>query len=325
MTAGPSSVAVLGGGAWGSALASTLAAGGHDVRIWVRRPDLAEALASGRSPALDAVISAPRIATTDIGEALKDAERVLGVLPVSATDETIDLVASAVAAEVPIAWAAKGLVSSSDETIPGHASGRLPNPAVMLSGPSFADEVAAGKPAALVAAGADEAATDAVAGLFLDTTIRVYTSPDPVGVAVGGAVKNVIAIASGIVGGIGLGDNARAALITRGLAETTRFAMALGGQRETLFGLAGLGDMVLSCSGSHSRNYALGLALALGKPLPSKLAEGRHSAAVILRRAASLNVDMPITEAVTRVLDGGADIGDEIDSLLRRPVDSEWG
>ena len=318
-------VAVLGGGAWGSALASCLAAGGHDVRIWVRNAGLAKALAKGRSPVLDAPIAAPRLATTDIDEAVGGAGWVLAVLPVSATDAAIDLLAGRVGAGIPVAWAAKGLVPGDDQLIPAHAEGKLPNPAVMLSGPSFADEVAAGKSAALVAAGRDPEAAQAVADLFQDSTVRVYTSKDPVGVAVGGAVKNVIAIASGIVSGIGLGDNARAALITRGLAEATRFALALGGQRETLFGLAGLGDMVLTCSGPHSRNFSLGLALASGKKPPSNLAEGRHSAAVIRRRAESLGVEMPITAAVARVLDEGADIKDEIGRLLQRPVDTEWG
>ena len=316
-------VAVLGGGAWGSALASSLAAGGHDVRIWVRGGGLAEALMAGNSPALDTAITAPRLATTDVDEALDGAGRVVAALPVSATDATIDLLDGRVGGEVPVAWAAKGLVPAGDELIPVHAARKLPNPAVMLSGPSFADEVAAGKPAALVAAGDDSTAARDIAELFRGGTVRVYTSADPVGVAVGGAVKNVIAIASGIVGGIGLGDNARAALVTRGLAETIRFAVALGGQRETLSGLAGLGDMVLTCSGPHSRNYALGLALASGGPEPSKLAEGRHSASVIHRRAESLGVDMPITAAVARVLDGGADIQDEIGRLMQRPVEGE--
>ena len=316
-------VAVLGGGAWGSALASTLAAGGHDVRVWARRAGQAGAIAAGSSPALDMAITAPNLATTDIGEALEGAERILAALPVSATDATIDLLDGRVGGEVPVAWAAKGLVPAGDELIPVHAALRLPNPAVMLSGPSFADEVAGGKPAAMVAASNDAPAAQGIAELFRGGAVRVYTSEDPVGVAVGGAVKNVIAIASGIVGGIGLGDNARAALVTRGLAEATRFAVALGGRPETLSGLAGLGDMTLTCSGPHSRNYALGLALASGAPEPSKLAEGRHSASVIQRRAESLGVEMPITASVARVLDGGADIRDEIGRLMQRPVEGE--
>ena len=326
MTGGPErrAVAVLGGGAWGSALASCLAARGHDTRVWVRRPEHAEALAAGESPALDAGITAPSLATTDIDAALDGVERVVAALPVAATDATIDLLRGRVDDGLPVAWVAKGLVPSGKALIPVHAGEQLPNPPVVLSGPSFADEVAAGKPAALVAAGRDKDAALAIAGLFRDSTIRVYTSTDPVGVAVGGAVKNVIAIASGIVGGIGLGDNARAALITRGLAETARFALALGGRQETLFGLAGLGDMVLTCSGPHSRNYSLGLALASGEQMPGKLTEGKYSASLVRNRADSLGVDMPITAAVSRVLEEGADIQEEIGRLLQRPVDSEW-
>ena len=137
----------------------------------------------------------------------------------------------------------------------------------MLSGPSFADEVAAGKPAALVAAATQQELASDVAAMFGGSMIRAYSSPDPVGVAVGGAVKNVIAIASGMISGLDLGDNARAALLTRGLAETVRLAVAIGGRPETLFGLAGVGDMALTCAGPHSRNFALGLALGQGKPL----------------------------------------------------------
>lgn len=317
-------IAVLGGGAWGSALASALMAAGHETRVWVRDPQLASALAAGRSPVLDMTIAAPSLASTDSETVLAEAELVLVVLPVSASDDAIDRLAGQIDPAAPVAWAAKGLIPGSDALIPQHAKSRLDNPAVMLSGPSFADEVAAGKPAALVAASTDGDAAAAIAGAFQGSNIRVYTSADPVGVAVGGAVKNVIAIASGIVTGMALGDNARAALITRGLAETTRFATALGGERETLFGLAGLGDMVLTCSGAHSRNFSFGLALARGETIPAKLAEGRHSAVVIARRARRLGVEMPITEAVARVLEDGADISTEIGRLLQRPVDSEW-
>jgi glycerol-3-phosphate dehydrogenase (NAD(P)+) len=154
--------------------------------------------------------------------------------------------------------------------------------------------------------------------------MRVYNSDDPIAVAVGGAVKNVIAIASGIITGLDLGDNARAGLMTRGLAEATRLAVAMGGKRETLFGLAGLGDMVLTCSGPHSRNFAFGLALGQGVQPSYKLAEGRHSCAVIARRAEKEGVDMPITIAVDRVVSGRGDISTEIKALMERPVDSEW-
>lgn len=317
-------VAVLGGGAWGSALASCLAANGHAVRVWARKQEMVTALNQGHSPMLNLPMAQPDLASTDRDAVLHGAEMVLVVLPVSATLEAIDAIKGVIDPALPVAWAAKGLLPGSNTLIPETVSNLIPNPAVMLSGPSFADEVTEGKPAALVSAAANPGVASAVASAFQGSTIRVYTSDDPIGIAVGGAVKNVIAIASGIVTGIGLGDNARAALITRGLAETTRFAVALGGRQESLFGLAGLGDMMLTCSGPHSRNFALGLALGKGDDLPAKLAEGRFSAAVIARRASALKVDMPITEAVARVLEHGGNIHDEIGQLLQRPVDSEW-
>ena len=317
-------IAVLGGGAWGSALASALVTAGHDVRIWVRRQDMATALMQGRSPVLEMAIRPPRLATTVLEEAVSGVAAVLNVLPVSTTPEAITMLAPLIDPKTPVIWAAKGLVSGADALIPEVAAEHWDNPSVMLSGPSFADEVVAGKPAAIVAAATDHDQALAIAGLFAGSMIRVYASPDPVGVAVGGAVKNVIAIASGMISGLGLGDNARAALLTRGLAETTRFAVALGGRPETLFGLAGVGDMTLSCASPHSRNFALGMALGQGKAPSGKLAEGRYSAAVIARRASHLGVDMPITAAVARVLEDGASITTEIERLLSRPVESEW-
>lgn len=317
-------VAVLGGGAWGAALAAALVTAGRDVRIWVRREDLARALASGHAPALDLPIPAPALASTDLDAVLDGADVILHVLPVGATEESIAMLTPRLAGDTPVVWAAKGLVPGADALIPEVAATHWQNPSVMLSGPSFADEVALGKPAALVAAATQEGLAADVAAMFVGSMIRAYSSPDPIGVAVGGAVKNVIAIASGMISGLDLGDNARTALLTRGLAETVRLAVAIGGRAETLFGLAGVGDMALTCAGPHSRNFALGLALGQGKPPSGKLAEGRYSAAVISRRAVALGVDMPITAAVARVLEEDAPITTEIERLLSRPAESEW-
>lgn len=319
-----SPIAVLGGGAWGSALASALLMAGRETRVWVRREEMAAALMQGHSPVLDMAINPPAMATTDLEQAVDGVGAVLNVLPASATLPAIEMLKPLIAPSVPVIWAAKGLVAGADALIPQVAAEHWDNPSVMLSGPSFADEVAAGKPAAIVAAAHDIDLASAIAGLFSGSMIRVYSSPDPIGVAVGGAVKNVIAIASGMISGLDLGDNARAALLTRGLAETTRFAVAQGGLAETLFGLAGVGDMTLSCASTHSRNFALGLALGQGKHPSGKLAEGQHSAAVIARRASQLGVDMPITMAVARVLEEGASITAEIERLLSRPAESEW-
>ena len=318
------SIAVLGGGAWGSALASTLAMAGHDLRVWARNPDTVEALQNGVSPALNQAITPPTLATTDSAKALDGADTVLVVVPSAATDDALAIIAKHVPTDRVIILTAKGLMKDDGALIHHHSGAVISNPVVVLSGPSFADEIAAAKPASLVAASDDANAAKMAKTLFQATNIRVYTSDDPTGVAVGGAVKNVIAIASGIVAGMGLGDNARAAVITRGLAEAMRFANALGSRRETLFGLAGLGDMVLTCGSVHSRNFAFGFALASNEALPENLTEGRYSASIIARRARSLGVEMPITESVARVLEDKSKIKDEVTRLLQRPVDSEW-
>lgn len=318
-------IAVIGGGAWGSAIASSLAKAGHITTVLTRRDDLAQALMAGRSPALgDLSITPPTLASTDAEQVVAGAEAVIMVVPVRATESSLSDLKPYLGADVPIAFAAKGFVPGADDLIPSIARGMISSPLVMFSGPSFADEVAKGLPAALVSASDDPKAAKTIAALFAQTSMRVYTSDDPIGVAVGGAVKNVIAIASGITAGLGLGDNARAALLTRGLAEATRLAVAMGGRSETLFGLAGLGDMALTCSGSHSRNFAFGLALGQGKAPSGKLAEGQYSSVVIARRAAALGVDMPITMAVDRVVSGKAELAAEIKLLLARPAAMEW-
>ncbi len=319
-----SKIAVIGGGAWGSAIASCLSGNGKDVRILTRRQGLAESLAQGISPNIDGVaIVPPRLASTDPKQVMDGVEAVFIAVPAAATEDTLNQLAQYLPADIPIAFAAKGLVPSSGALIIDFARAKLTNSLVVFSGPSFADEVVMGKPTALVSASNDAAAAQQIAALFETTNIRVYTSDDPVGVAVGGTVKNVIAIASGIVQGLDLGDNARAALMTRGLAEATRLALVLGGSENTLFGLAGLGDMALTCSGTHSRNFAYGLALGRGTTPDSKLAEGRHSCEVIARRSALAGVDMPITQAVARVVSGEGDIMDEITQLMARPANNE--
>ena len=322
-------IAVIGGGAWGSAIASSLASLGHDVGILTRRDDLAEALMAGQSPSLAPALSgititAPKRAGVEAKDIVAGCDAVMVAVPVSATVSCLEEIKPYIDPDCPVAFAAKGFVPGADDLIPHVAKTIIANPLVMFSGPSFADEVAKGLPAALVAASDNDQAATEIANLFSGGAMRVYTSPDPIGVAVGGAVKNVIAIASGITAGLGLGDNARAALMTRGLAEATRLAVAMGGQAETLFGLAGLGDMALTCSGPHSRNFAFGLALGEGQTPSGKLAEGQYSSAVIARRAAAEGVDMPITQAVDRVVSGKADLAEEIKSLLARPAAQEW-
>lgn len=316
--------AVIGGGAWGSALASVLSQQGHKVNILVRRPDMASALMDGVSPRLDhQAITPPHLATTDTATALDGADAVLVVVPVAATVEALTQIKTYAPAHAAVALTAKGLEASTGELQPELAKNHLGRDIVMLCGPSFADEVAAGKPCCLVAASHHQGMAQTIAQLFLSSPVRVYTGDDPIAVAVASSVKNVIAIAAGITAALDLGDNARAALITRGLAETSRLALALGGRQETLFGLAGAGDMFLTCTDSHSRNYAYGLALGSGKPPSTHLAEGAKTVASLMARASSLGVDTPIIAAIDNVINHGAELTTEIKALLARPVDQE--
>ena len=327
-----SKCAIIGGGAWGSALASVLASAAndgsqyHDINMLVRRQDMADALMAGTSPRLNHQdITPPHLATTDAKIALDGADTVLVVVPVAATVEALSLIRKYAPADAVIALTAKGLEANTGDLQPELAEKHLGRDIVMLCGPSFADETAAGKPCCLVAASHDAAMAQTIARLFSSSSVRVYTSDDPIAVAVASSVKNVIAIAAGITAALQLGDNARAALITRGLAETSRLALALGGRKETLFGLAGAGDMFLTCTDSHSRNYSFGFALGSGTTPSSDLAEGTKTVSSIVARATALGVETPITAAIDRVVNHHADIKSEIKLLLARPVDQEWG
>ena len=193
----------------------------------------------------------------------------------------------------------------------------------ILTGPSFADEVLQDKPTALLAASADDTLSEQISAHFSTPSLRIYQGHDVVGAALGGAIKNIIAIAAGIAAGQSLGDNARAGLVTRGLAETTRFASQLGAQPATIMGLAGMGDLVLSCSNQHSRNMAYGFALGSGAAIISQLAEGRYSAARLVKRAEQAGITMPICEAVNMIVNHGADIPQTIACLLARQAGTE--
>ena len=324
------SIAVIGGGAWGGALASILATRRHAVSVLVRDQSLAETLLAGRLPAVNnASITPPKLATTDPRIALADAEIILMVVPVAASEEALMAIKTHAKPNAIIGMAAKGLFGGASDTsggmlLPELAHQHISHHCVMLCGPSFAVEVVAGKPCCLVAASTHADSAIALAGLFSGTPIRVYVSDDPIGVAVASSVKNVIAIAAGMLDALALGSNARAALITRGLAEATRLALALGGQRETLFGLAGAGDLLLTATDHKSRNYAYGFALAQGKPPAKLLAEGVHTASRLIARASAVGVELPIIAAVDRVVNQNASIADEIKALLARPADHEW-
>ena len=331
-------IAILGAGAWGTALAVALAAR-HRIALWLRDPAMAAELARTRCNVRylpDAVLPDSIAPTAEFGVALADAGLVLVATPVAGLRDSLRRLkdtqaASNAALSTPVVWACKGFEAGT-ALLPHQlvaeelGAGRI---CAALSGPSFAEEVAAGKPTALTLASSDEAFARDMARELHQPVLRVYYSNDITGVEIGGAVKNVMAIATGLCDGMGLGLNARAALVTRGLAEITRLGMRLGGRAETFMGLAGAGDLILTCTGDLSRNRRVGLMLAQGLKLDAVLrqlghvAEGVHSARETGRLAKQAGVDMPITEAVCGVLFGGMGPREAVQQLLARDPRSE--
>jgi len=323
---------VLGAGAWGTALAVSTAAR-HPTLLWARDAQQCRQLQARREndrylPGV-ALPTALQV-TADFDQAMLHAQGGLVVIatPMAGLQEMLQRLP---AAAPGVLWLCKGFQEGTG--LLGHEVARAVRPQAsnvgILSGPSFALEVARGQPAALVVASADEALCRAAVEAFHSDSLRIYASSDPVGVEVGGAVKNVMAIATGIADGMQLGLNARAALITRGLAEMTRLGVALGARAETFMGLSGLGDLVLTATGDLSRNRKVGLLLAQGLPLAQILrelghvAEGVACAATVLQRARACAVDMPITEAVVRVLDGRLSPAQAIQGLMSRDARRE--
>ncbi len=327
--------AVVGAGSWGTALANLLAASGHDSRLWSRGREVAEAVNSTHEnpvylPGLRLADSLR--ATTDIAEALEGATLVVFVVPSHAMREIAALAAPVVEDGATVVSASKGLEEGSFKTMfdilvdETGGAGRTG----VISGPSFAAEVAAGQPTVLVAAAETDDRAERVQSEFACATLRVYSSTDVTGVEVGGCVKNVMAIATGASDGLGFGDNARAATITRGLAEITRLAVSLGARPETLAGLSGLGDLVLTCTGELSRNRQLGLRLGRGESLAEvsagmrMVAEGVRNTKVVKELADRQGVEMPIVEAVYRVLYEDLAPADVLGELFGRSLKPEF-
>jgi glycerol-3-phosphate dehydrogenase (NAD(P)+) len=324
--------AVLGAGAWGAALADRLARNAHDVRLWAYEPDVAESVNSAhRNRFLAGVDLSPSIvASTDVKEVVQGAEFVVLVAPSHVTRAVAESAQPYLSRDAVVVVASKGIEQHSLARMTEVAAdvfGR--SGAVALSGPTFAAEVARNQPAAIVAACTERAPAEQVQRLFHGPAFRVYTQHDVVGVELGGAVKNVMAVATGIAEGLGLGFNARAALITRGLAEMTRLGVALGADPATFAGLAGMGDLVLTCTGQLSRNRSLGVEIGAGKTLDEALV-GRDTVAegVITTRSARelakrAGVDMPIVDAVFSVLFDGQAPRDAIVDLMNRDPRAE--
>ena len=305
--------AVIGAGSWGTALGSLLRTNGHRVAIWSRGQEVA-ALINGRHenriylPGIS--LPAGLTATVDIGEALKDARLVVFVVPSHAMRDTVEMARPHLDSQALVVTASKGIEEHTGATMTAVVDSVLRDNQAsgVISGPSFATEVASGQPSVIVAAAKDQRTAENIQTDFASLTLRVYSSTDVVGVEIGGVVKNIMAIATGASDGLGFGHNARAALITRGLAETTRLAVSLGGKPETLSGLAGIGDLVLTCTGDLSRNRQVGLRLGGGESAAEILssmrmvAEGVRNTKTIKELADRQGVEMPIVEAVYRVL-----------------------
>ena len=321
-------IGVIGGGAWGTALAQVAAADGQPVTLWAREPEVVESINARHVNELflSSVPLSERIVATDDLDALRDADALLVVAPAQHVRSVLggqDFGAK------PLVLCAKGIEAGSKLLVGEVARAVQPAaPIAVLSGPTFAHEVAAGLPTAVTLACEDVALGAALAERLASPTFRPYASDDVIGAEIGGAVKNVLAIGCGVVEGAGLGQNARAALIARGFAEMTRFGLARGARAETMAGLSGLGDLVLTCSSTSSRNFSLGVGLGEGRSASDLLserrtvAEGAFTAPVLLEAAAEAGVDMPVTEAVCALLNG-APVGDVIGALLSRPLRDE--
>ena len=323
-------ITVLGAGAWGTAISVSLSAR-HELVLWGRdAAQCRDIAAAGRNQRYLPEIDLPRqiAIEDDFTPAVSAADLVLVATPTAALRDILTQLAPS---RKPVVWLCKGFEPQS-AALPHQIAAQVLQPGSAygaLSGPSFALEVARGLPTALTLASTDVAFSQATARALHGPRLRVYFSEDLTGVEIGGAVKNVMAIATGIADGLGLGANARAALITRGLAEITRLGVKLGGRPETFTGLTGAGDLILTCTGELSRNRSVGLGLARGKKLDEVLrdlghvAEGVHTAAAVQQRAQQLDVDMPITQAVCAVLFGGVSPRAAVEQLLARDPKGE--
>ncbi|HET9341077.1 MAG TPA: NAD(P)H-dependent glycerol-3-phosphate dehydrogenase [Casimicrobiaceae bacterium] len=325
-------VAVVGAGAWGTAIACHLAARAHAaprvVLVGRSRADIGAMRRARRNERYLPGVALPeaRMLADELAAA-SDAEVVFTATPIGALETVVEALAAA-RVHAPLVWLSKGFVAADGTSEAALAHRRIAPrwraPVGVVSGPSFAGEVARGLPTALVSAATEPSLASRAAALLRGDTLRVYETDDLIGVEVAGAVKNVLAIAAGLSDGLGYGHNARAALITRGLAEISRLAVAEGGRRDTLMGLAGLGDLVLTCTGDASRNRQVGLALAQGRRLADILAalghvaEGVYAARAACALARRHGVDMPITAAIAAVLDGELPVRDAVEALLRR-------
>ena len=320
---------IIGGGAWGTALAQVASANGGETLLWALEPEVVETVNRRRENSLflpGIALNEAIRATSDLGElAACD-----GWLVVTPAQHMRSVLERAPAWTKPLILCAKGIEEESGELLHRVAAIVCPNaPVAVLSGPTFAHEVAKGLPTAVTLAAHDQGLAEQIRDRLAQPTFRIYVSNDVAGAEIGGAVKNVLAIACGVVEGKGLGQNARAAVIARGFAEMTRFGMVFGAHRETLAGLSGLGDLVLTCSSTSSRNYSLGKGIGEGRSAFELLAdrktvaEGAFTAPVLARLAREKGIDMPIVDALDALIAGRANVDQVLDALLARPPRAE--
>ncbi|MFC5384893.1 NAD(P)H-dependent glycerol-3-phosphate dehydrogenase [Aquamicrobium segne] len=318
---------ILGGGAWGTALALAALHAGHHVRLWARDGEIAKAITKGKNPrylpgiAFDTGIEA----TTDLQTALDQTDCVLSVTPAQSLRMVLNEIRAHMPANIPLVLCAKGIERETGALLSAIVTEILPKaPVAVLSGPSFATDVARGLPTAVVVAAQDDALAMDLAARFSARNLRCYASTDIIGVELGGALKNVFAIAAGAVAGAELGASAQAAMVTRGFVELRRLGVVFGAQPETLMGLSGLGDLLLTCSSTQSRNFAYGVALGRGEVLEGlPLAEGVPTAAIAARLAAQHGVEAPILSAVAAILAGVITVHEAVEALMTRPLKHE--
>lgn len=331
-------VCVVGGGSWGTALAGVVAGNGHDAVLWAREPEVVREVNERHTNQQflpDVPLPEALVAEGDLATAVEGAEVVVSVVPSQFAGAVWAEAASAVRPDALVVSATKGIELATlrrmDQVVGAHLGPRQRERFGVLSGPSFAAEVARRQPTAVVAASHDAEAARTVQHLFQNRHLRVYTNPDVVGVELGGALKNVMALAAGVAVGLGFGHNTMAALVTRGLAEMTRLGVAMGARRETFAGLAGMGDLVLTCTGDLSRNRTVGLRLGRGERLEAILgemravAEGVKTAEAVVRLAGEHGVEMPIAQEVHAMLVEGRPPRRALENLMSRdPKPEEW-
>jgi glycerol-3-phosphate dehydrogenase (NAD(P)+) len=331
----PQRIGVVGLGNWGTALAHHLGEQGHSVQAWSHDPDVRNELRSKRLNGKYGITTllSSRVAIVDSLHDLVRSDYLVVAIPAKTLGSVLPQLSAPAGIEPPVLVSGvKGFDPATSKTPLGLLSDILPSypRRVVISGPSFASDILLGVPAGIVAASDDESIACGVAELFSGRKLKVYVSTDVLGVELGGILKNVIAIGAGIAEGLGLGDSSRAALITRGLAEMTRFACALGAKQQTLFGLSGLGDLIMTASSTRSRNYVVGQRLARGEPIAAIIAnlgstaEGVFTAAKVVEIASDRGLDMPICTAVHRVITGNSTPKEALEALLARPSRREF-